>query len=257
MKCHSLRDAIVEWARGGDLGPGTLAAVESHVEHCRSCAALIARERQLSQGLRALAATTAADGSSDAVGRRLLVIFAERQGAGQPAAIRNVNPSGRVPWLRLAAALMLVAGSVAAWRIVRDGRGPDARVPPNAAQAGAPTTEPAVTPGASIASATDVHGPIGAAGNGGRARGAGRRVRAVPPPFERPVGFVELPGAVGLPDFESGQIIRMEIPLASLPTYGIEILPDAQGAPVEADLLVGQDGQARAIRLVGDGGDRR
>ncbi len=66
-----------------------------------------------------------------------------------------------------------------------------------------------------------------------------------------------LPGAAGLPDFESGQIIRMEIPLTSLPTYGIEILPDAQGAPVAADLLVGQDGQARAIRLVNDGGDRR
>ena len=68
----------------------------------------------------------------------------------------------------------------------------------------------------------------------------------------RPVGFVTLPGAAGLPDFESGQIIRMEIPLASLPTYGIEILPDAQGTPVAADLLVGQDGQARAIRLVNE-----
>jgi hypothetical protein len=66
----------------------------------------------------------------------------------------------------------------------------------------------------------------------------------------RPVGFVALPGAAGLPDFESGEIVRMEIPVTSLPTYGIEILPDAQGSPVEADLLVGQDGQARAIRLV-------
>jgi hypothetical protein len=49
----------------------------------------------------------------------------------------------------------------------------------------------------------------------------------------------------------------MEIPLASLPTYGIEIPPDAQGTPVAADLLVGQDGQARAIRLVNEEGDRR
>ena len=61
MKCHSLRDAIVELARGRDAGPGTRAAVESHVEHCAACAALMARERQLSQGLRALAAATSAD----------------------------------------------------------------------------------------------------------------------------------------------------------------------------------------------------
>ena len=75
-----------------------------------------------------------------------------------------------------------------------------------------------------------------------------RNVRAAP--VVRATGFVSIPGADGLPDFESGEIVRVEIPLTSLPTYGIEILPDARGTPVAADLLVGQDGQARAIRLV-------
>jgi hypothetical protein len=61
---------------------------------------------------------------------------------------------------------------------------------------------------------------------------------------------VTLPSAVGLPEFESGQIFRMQIPLTSLSAYGIEITPDTRGTAVEADLLVGQDGQPRAIRLV-------
>jgi hypothetical protein len=61
---------------------------------------------------------------------------------------------------------------------------------------------------------------------------------------------VALPSAVGLPDFESGQIVRLELPLAMLPSYGIQIVPDARGPQVEADLLVGQDGQPRAIRLI-------
>jgi hypothetical protein len=63
---------------------------------------------------------------------------------------------------------------------------------------------------------------------------------------------VTLPSAVGLPEFESGEIVRLQIPLTSLPTYGLEIAPDARGTAVEADLLVGQDGQPRAIRLVAD-----
>jgi hypothetical protein len=63
-------------------------------------------------------------------------------------------------------------------------------------------------------------------------------------------GFMELPSAVGLPDFESGAIVRVELTLASLPAYGIDISRAARNQPVEADLLVGQDGQPRAIRLV-------
>jgi hypothetical protein len=63
-------------------------------------------------------------------------------------------------------------------------------------------------------------------------------------------GFMPLPTAIGLPPFESGAIVRVEIPLASLPDFGIEVSPDAHGAPIQADFLVGQDGQARGIRLV-------
>jgi hypothetical protein len=62
--------------------------------------------------------------------------------------------------------------------------------------------------------------------------------------------FVAVPGAATLPDFESGRIVRVHVPLAVLPAYGLEMVPDASGAPIEADLLVGQDGLARGIRLI-------
>lgn len=87
------------------------------------------------------------------------------------------------------------------------------------------------------------------------------RGRAVPTPVSLPVppalrapashydDFVALPGAFALPDFESGRIVRMELPLTVLPAYGIDLVPDAAAAPVEADFLIGQDGVARAIRL--------
>ena len=41
----------------------------------------------------------------------------------------------------------------------------------------------------------------------------------------------------------------MNVPVASLPGYGIDISSGGDGA-VEADILIGQDGVARAIRLV-------
>ena len=78
---------------------------------------------------------------------------------------------------------------------------------------------------------------------------AGTEVASVPArdPLD---GFVPIPGAATLPQLESASIVRYELPLAALPAYGVEIVPDAARRSVEADLLIGQDGYPRAIRLV-------
>jgi hypothetical protein len=79
----------------------------------------------------------------------------------------------------------------------------------------------------------------------------------LPQETDRLAGFVPLPAAGGLPGFDSGMIVRVSIPTASLPAYGLAITPESSRT-VNADLLVGQDGQARAIKLVSlVGGTRR
>jgi hypothetical protein len=65
-------------------------------------------------------------------------------------------------------------------------------------------------------------------------------------PFDE---FMPLPIASALPALESGVILRIELPVAALPRYGVAI-PDTPRREVQADLLVGQDGQPRAIRLI-------
>jgi hypothetical protein len=245
MKCHSLRDAIVEMARGECAGPGTVAAIESHVGHCAACAALLERERRLSQGLRALSAAAPA-APSEAMSRRLLDAFAERQPVqltvGEGATRRAGNG-----WLRAAAAAVLVAsGGMLLWSSTGNKQSNDKSRAASTSVAGNRTPD-AMLPPSSVQLAADVRRGSFIAQTRRQPRRSHQRAF---PAVVRPVGFVALPGAAGLPDFESGEIVRMEIPLTSLPAYGIEILPDAQGSPVEADLLVGQDGQARAIRLV-------
>jgi hypothetical protein len=149
-------------------------------------------------------------------------------------------------WLRAAAAVVLAAGAVLLWSTASNKPVNDTLRDTSTSVAEIRTPD-AMRPPSSVQSAADVRGGSATALASQQPRRS--RQRALPA-VVRPVGFVALPGAAGLPDFESGEIVRMEIPLTSLPAYGIEILPDAQGSPVEADLLVGQDGQARAIRLV-------
>jgi hypothetical protein len=61
--------------------------------------------------------------------------------------------------------------------------------------------------------------------------------------------FVTWPGAVGLPPLESGELVRVELPVSVLPTLGLRP-PATHATAVRADLLVGQDGLTRAVRLV-------
>jgi len=49
---------------------------------------------------------------------------------------------------------------------------------------------------------------------------------------------------------DGGQIVRVELPRARLASFGIPVNMDRYNERVKADILVGVDGTARAIRFV-------
>ena len=254
MTCQDLDDALLDIARGTMLGPGSVAAVESHVEYCARCATRLARERELTAGLRALAASTADEAGSPHLEQQLMRAFAELH----PAYAAQPGSASTRGWLAAAAAAVFVVGAGALGVALL--RGPEPVVP---ASNGLAQQSPAVQPstpggnsgGTSSGSNPDVAATVAAHDVTPQRAGPKRSQRprksaaddAEPASME---GFIALPAAAGLPDLESGRIIRIDLPVASLPAYGVEVIPDLRRSDVEADLLVGQDGQPRAIRLV-------
>jgi hypothetical protein len=89
-------------------------------------------------------------------------------------------------------------------------------------------------------------GPIGQHGGAGTASGVlpAREIRLAPPN-----DFVIVPTAVGLPPMESGTLVRVNLPVAELPSLGVAP-PAGPAATVTADLIVAQDGLPRAVRVV-------
>jgi hypothetical protein len=61
--------------------------------------------------------------------------------------------------------------------------------------------------------------------------------------------FVAWPGASSLPPLESGELLRVRLPVSILPSLGL-MPPSTRVTSVRADVLVGQDGLTRAVRLV-------
>jgi len=82
----------------------------------------------------------------------------------------------------------------------------------------------------------------------------GRYSRSPAPPPAVPLTtteFVLWPGAAELPTFESGHLMRMDVPVSALRSLGLSP-PASPVGVVKADVLVGQDGLPRAVRLSPD-----
>jgi hypothetical protein len=62
--------------------------------------------------------------------------------------------------------------------------------------------------------------------------------------------FYPVPEADGLPPIENATVVRVQMPLISLELMGVAVNETGGADPVQADILLGQDGLARGVRLV-------
>jgi hypothetical protein len=63
-------------------------------------------------------------------------------------------------------------------------------------------------------------------------------------------GFMELPFAPALTPYEGGQVIRVRLPRSSMRAVGLPVSEDRSWERVQADILMGEDGIARAVRFL-------
>jgi hypothetical protein len=235
MTCRIVAADLVDVARGVGLAADRQARVDRHLRECRRCASRLEEERAMSAALGQLA---------QAINESAVNLESERAALAafdaawtQPKVV--ARPRAWRP-LAAAAALGLAAGVV--WMIA--GRHVDVHAPDAApgrvasahpdpverpAQPLAPVAQPAPLPAKPA-----VHRAVAAP----RARAVSRDASA----------FVPWPGADTLPTFESGRLMRLDLPAAVAISLGLTP-PASHSSIVRADILVGQDGFARAVRV--------
>jgi len=236
MTCRQLKSVIVDIARDCLGDPIREPEVREHLIACHRCAALVEAERAMSVSLRPLAEETQGLPPGPRTEDAILAAF--------DAAWLQPRRRIRTPaWLPAAAAVLLALGATLLWMTA-------GRTPPPRATADRPAmhdtqlAESIVPPAAPSADAERAADPDRTS-HRNRNRSSGRS--AVVP--SRPPEFVPWPGAAALPTFESGQLVRLDLPASLLPSLGLLPSPLHVGV-VQADVLIGQDGFARAVRLV-------
>jgi hypothetical protein len=66
---------------------------------------------------------------------------------------------------------------------------------------------------------------------------------------EADASFYPLPQAEALPAVENAMVVRVQLPASSLRLMGFPVDEESADAAVQAELLLGQDGLARGVRL--------
>jgi len=75
--------------------------------------------------------------------------------------------------------------------------------------------------------------------------------KAAPGPAREPEEpFVPIPYVTPLGPYERAEVVRMELPVSALISVGFPVRTPDPAALAEADVVVGQDGRARAVRLI-------
>jgi hypothetical protein len=63
-------------------------------------------------------------------------------------------------------------------------------------------------------------------------------------------GFITLPNAGRLADNEEVNLVRVEVPRSAMIALGLEVSPERATELVAADVMLGPDGLARAVRFL-------
>ncbi len=252
MNCQNFETIINDLARDQMMDAMARDSALGHASACARCAVRLADERMLTAGLRRLAASAGAEEAPARVEARLLAALRE-----QKTLAPYVNRySHRLRRLAIsAAAAILVVLALAAIRFdqsIRVDRVEQAQKLSLKDQLAEPNKvmpverQPALAIGnqqrstQKLSPRNVIHHP----------KESPRRAVDSGAMQEIATDFIPLVHGDSLNFMESGQLVRVELPRSALVSFGLPMNMERANQRVKADVVVGNDGLARAIRFV-------
>ena len=265
MSCQNIETMITELARGQMLEARAKEEALAHMEACKRCASRFADEQSLSSGLGAVAASVAATETPARVEAALLAAFRQGAAFSHPIARPKSRPRW-VTWCIAAAAAVLIVFALAIPQLLSSGS-PEISVERAADRQpirGLSSEHDDPIPQAANA----VENEIATVGAVRQKTGASRRRPTIHPAAlsnrsdsrstvdsvntrsEIVTDFLPLTYASNLSQLNDGQVVRVQLPRAALQSFGLPMNAERASERVTADVLLGYDGVARAIRFV-------
>jgi hypothetical protein len=267
MNCKEFENIVNDIAHGRIIDAAARDCGLAHAQVCSSCAWLLGNERTMSALLRALAASDEERSAPSATESVLVAAFRQNAVHRSPISV----DSGRRRWLLAAAALILSAlgafGLAARLGILRPPTNQESMVnerrplpAPASGKAGEDLTGErgkravAREPRPSVVRPREKRYPKASHHATARPRTMQVLIRDEMTLYadaaEVVTDFIPLTDGDNLKQIERGELIRVRVPRTALLRFGLPMNVERAGVPIKADLLVGEDGLAHAIRFV-------
>jgi hypothetical protein len=225
MNCDLFRVVVDELVLGELGDPDLKECVLDHARDCPDCGIRLTELREVSADLRVLGAADATEQAPLRVEAALLGYLREQS--------RVRRTRRREKWL--AAAAVIMAAGAAVW--FHQYLLPARHNPPVSAE----STTPKLGKAAEMKRS-------GSPGVSSRVKAVVNEVS----PSAQDSGFILLPYGQDAPSLTGAEIVRVAVTPATLASMGVAVPDPSADTYLDADLIVGEDGVARAIRLGSD-----
>ena len=268
MTCERFQIIAGEVARNEIMGADERANALAHAGVCERCRQVLTLQSRLSEGLSSLAHEMKVADAPNSIEAKVLAAF--RQQVRQQTRVQSFSASrSRRPyWAAAVAAVVLLAIGVLAWRWLAFPpqqteqastkspaakiNGPDNERSPDVA-VGTPQPSNSSTPLTPRKVKSRRHATTQVAKLRLRRSNTEPSLPAkTSQPVEREIttDFVPVGYGSALDLQEGGQLVRVELPRSALARFGLPMNMNRADEKIKADVLVGPDGLARAIRFV-------
>jgi hypothetical protein len=249
MNCHDFDAIAGDLSKDGLMDAGVREKALEHSAACADCAARFQEEGALTEGLRAFARTSTGEAPSN-VEAAVLAAFRQHQ-PGSPSAV-TIRSSDR--WIYAAAgvaALVIIVALLAlnASRVQNPRPQEKANIDTPVKPGETPTVPDPKMPTSDRKLATNKKTQRV------QHRGVTRQRPAQPQltpgaTNEIATEFIPLTNREALAQMDGGQVMRVELPRSALMSFGLPMDMERATERIKADVVVGNDGLARAIRFV-------
>lgn len=266
MNCQEFDHMLNDLTSGRPMEARQREHALAHAGVCVRCATRLSHERVLTTGLRALAEETASVQAAPQLRQSLRAAFLQHHAQQQESAPAEVIafPAARVrqwsQWAMAAAAaiILLLAGAALISTQIKSNNLPEQANDRKTVPASGGTSNPAMVP-QSTPSPEPMPDKIAQVEQKPVRKPARRTPRRVLPSNETnettvtaqaTTEFIPLTYISDAASLQSGLIVRVEVPRATLVAMGLPVNAARSDSLIKADVVMSDDGVARAIRFV-------